>query len=86
MITPANPMPPRESPPLPILEDLREGEGYGLPNSQQQLTDHDLMSAVQVAQTSGLYTQYTHMSCREDYIESKVEDAVRQYGGNSKTW
>ncbi|POS75348.1 hypothetical protein DHEL01_v206260 [Diaporthe helianthi] len=37
MITPANPMPPRESPPLPILEDLREGEGYGLPNNQQQM-------------------------------------------------
>lgn len=44
MITPANPIPPRESPPLPILEDLRESEGYGLPNSQQQAMDH--MSAV----------------------------------------
>lgn len=44
MITPANPIPPRESPPLPILEDLREAEGYGLPNSQQQAMDH--MSAV----------------------------------------
>lgn len=44
MITPANPIPPRESPPLPILEDLREAEGYGLPNSQQQAMDH--MSSV----------------------------------------
>ena len=33
MITPANPMPPRESPPLP-LEDLREGEVFGLPPGQ----------------------------------------------------
>ena len=33
MITPANPIPPRESPPLP-LEDLREGEVFGLPPGQ----------------------------------------------------
>src|SRR3982751_1048332 len=36
MITPANPIPPRESPPLPILEDLREGEAFGVPMAQQQ--------------------------------------------------
>ncbi|KAB5513221.1 WD40-repeat-containing domain protein [Coniochaeta sp. 2T2.1] len=36
MITPANPLPPRESPPLPILEDLREGEAFGLPVGQPQ--------------------------------------------------
>jgi len=36
MITPANPLPPRESPPLPVLEDLREGEAFGLPVGQQQ--------------------------------------------------
>ncbi|OIW22933.1 WD40 repeat-like protein [Coniochaeta ligniaria NRRL 30616] len=36
MITPANPIPPRESPPLPILEDLREGEAFGLPVGSQQ--------------------------------------------------
>ncbi|KAK4221770.1 WD40-repeat-containing domain protein [Podospora fimiseda] len=34
MITPANPIPPRESPPLPILEDHRELEAYG-----QQMLD-----------------------------------------------
>jgi striatin 1/3/4 len=37
MITPANPMPPRESPPLPILEDLREGEAFGMPIGQPPL-------------------------------------------------
>ncbi|KAH6620610.1 WD40-repeat-containing domain protein [Chaetomium sp. MPI-SDFR-AT-0129] len=31
MITPANPMPPRESPPLPLIEDLREGDAFGQP-------------------------------------------------------
>ncbi|CAK7222119.1 1,2-dihydroxy-3-keto-5-methylthiopentene dioxygenase [Sporothrix bragantina] len=36
MVTPANPMPPRESPPLPLMEDLREDE-FGLPAGQQQL-------------------------------------------------
>jgi len=36
MITPANPMPPRESPPLPIMEDPREGE-FALPHGQQPL-------------------------------------------------
>lgn len=34
MITPANPQPPRESPPLPIMEDLREVEAYGMPAPQ----------------------------------------------------
>lgn len=37
MITPANPIPPRESPPLPNLEDMRENEAYGLPGSQQAM-------------------------------------------------
>ncbi|KAI1480680.1 WD40 repeat-like protein [Daldinia eschscholtzii] len=36
MISPANPMPPRESPPLPMMDDLREGD-FGLPISQQPL-------------------------------------------------
>ncbi|KAH9885891.1 WD40 repeat-like protein [Xylariomycetidae sp. FL2044] len=36
MITPANPMPPRESPPLPMMDDLREGD-FGLPMGQQPL-------------------------------------------------
>ncbi|KAF5687614.1 striatin Pro11 [Fusarium circinatum] len=36
MITPANPQPPRESPPLPIMEDLREVEAFGMPAPQQQ--------------------------------------------------
>ncbi|KAH8205510.1 hypothetical protein TruAng_000416 [Truncatella angustata] len=36
MITPANPLPPRDSPPLPMLEDMREGE-YGVPAGMQPL-------------------------------------------------
>lgn len=36
MVTPANPMPPRESPPLPMIDDLREGD-FGMPISQQPL-------------------------------------------------
>lgn len=31
MITPANPQPPRDSPPLPMMEDLREVEAFGMP-------------------------------------------------------
>ncbi|PNY23822.1 Striatin Pro11 [Tolypocladium capitatum] len=34
MVTPANPQPPRDSPPLPMMEDLREVEGYGMPGPQ----------------------------------------------------
>ncbi|CAN8097783.1 unnamed protein product [Discula destructiva] len=37
MITPANPIPPRESPPLPVLDDVREHDAYGLPGSQQNM-------------------------------------------------
>lgn len=36
MMTPANPLPPRESPPLPMMEDPREGD-FGLPLGQQPL-------------------------------------------------
>ncbi|KAI3323992.1 WD40 repeat-like protein [Xylariaceae sp. AK1471] len=36
MMTPANPMPPRESPPLPMMEDLREGD-FAPQNGQQPL-------------------------------------------------
>lgn len=36
MVTPANPIPPRESPPLPLIDDLREGD-FGLPIGQQPL-------------------------------------------------
>ncbi|KAG5924035.1 hypothetical protein E4U42_004767 [Claviceps africana] len=34
MVTPANPHPPRDSPPLPMMEDLREAEAYGMPPAQ----------------------------------------------------
>ncbi|POR36418.1 Striatin Pro11 [Tolypocladium paradoxum] len=34
MVTPANPQPPRDSPPLPVMEDLRDVEGYGMPGPQ----------------------------------------------------
>lgn len=38
MVTPANPIPPRESPPLPLLDEMpREGESFGLPAGQQAL-------------------------------------------------
>ncbi|PTB63786.1 WD40 repeat-like protein [Trichoderma citrinoviride] len=33
MVTPANPLPPRESPPLPMLEDLRDAEAFGMPGA-----------------------------------------------------
>ncbi|KAI0479530.1 WD40 repeat-like protein [Xylariaceae sp. FL0804] len=38
MMTPANPMPPRESPALPIMDDLREGD-FGMSINQQPPLD-----------------------------------------------
>lgn len=35
MIAPANPQPPRDSPPLPVIEDLREVDAYGVPIQHQ---------------------------------------------------
>ncbi|KAM3426980.1 hypothetical protein NHJ13734_009171 [Beauveria thailandica] len=35
MIAPANPLPPRDSPPLPMIEDLREVDPYGLGPPQE---------------------------------------------------
>jgi len=42
MITPANPPPPKGSPPLPVLEDFRETEGFGqqILDPQQQQQQH----------------------------------------------
>ena len=34
MVTPANPQPPRDSPPLPMMEDLREVDAFGIPGAQ----------------------------------------------------
>lgn len=34
MVSPANPLPPRESPPLPMMEDLREVDAFGIPGAQ----------------------------------------------------
>ncbi|KAF4119499.1 hypothetical protein GMORB2_4629 [Geosmithia morbida] len=34
MVSPANPPPPRGSPPLPMMEDLREVDAYGIPGAQ----------------------------------------------------
>lgn len=34
MMTPANPQPPRESPPLPMMEDLRDLDAFGNPGGQ----------------------------------------------------
>ncbi|KAF4589825.1 stalk rot protein [Ophiocordyceps camponoti-floridani] len=34
MVTPANPQPPRDSPPLPMMEDMRDVEAYAMPGPQ----------------------------------------------------
>lgn len=44
MITPANPVPPRESPQLPLIDDLREPGDFGLPMSQGQHFDSALQA------------------------------------------
>lgn len=40
MISPANPQPPRDSPPLPMMEDLREVEGFGPQPMERQYPMH----------------------------------------------
>ena len=37
MITPANPIPPRESPQMPVLDELREGESFGIPGAPEPM-------------------------------------------------
>lgn len=44
MVAPANPLPPRDSPPLPMIEDLREVDPYGLGASQQEIRQFQLPS------------------------------------------
>lgn len=45
MITPANPHPPRDSPPLPMIEDLREVEAFGLQHSQSMDRQYPIRTA-----------------------------------------
>lgn len=62
MITPANPIPPRDSPPLPMMEDLREGDAFGQQaleqsfqqgmRAQQQQNNAREMMAAQTAPAS----------------------------------
>lgn len=40
MMTPANPLPPRESPPLPVFGDVRENEAFDMSAAQQQQMEH----------------------------------------------
>ncbi|KAK3944427.1 Striatin Pro11 [Diplogelasinospora grovesii] len=42
MITPANPVPPRESPPLPMLGDLHEGDAFGQPALNPAFQQQDM--------------------------------------------
>ncbi|KAH6977247.1 WD40-repeat-containing domain protein [Ilyonectria sp. MPI-CAGE-AT-0026] len=44
MIAPANPQPPRDSPQLPMIEDLREVEAYGVPAPQPMEREFQLPS------------------------------------------
>lgn len=67
MITPANPIPPRESPPLPVLEDLREVDGYGLPGPQQQAMDH---LAAASRQTQNHIRDLQQQQARTNHIQS----------------
>lgn len=70
MITPANPQPPRDSPQLPMMEDLREVEAYGMPPQhierqypmqQRQATNHvqdfNVMNAIQQSQQNATASQ-----------------------------
>lgn len=40
MVTPANPQPPRESPPLPMMDDLRHVEPFGVPQHMDRQYQH----------------------------------------------
>ncbi|KAL2265123.1 hypothetical protein VTJ83DRAFT_6223 [Remersonia thermophila] len=78
MITPANPLPPRESPPLPVMEDLREGE-FGQasldPSYQQGLRYQQQQQHQQQQQQQRQQQQQNHV---RDYLSTQPRAAPNQ--------
>ncbi|KAG6029467.1 hypothetical protein E4U19_000950 [Claviceps sp. Clav32 group G5] len=70
MITPANPHPPRDSPPLPLMEDMREAEACGMPPSQHMERQYSM----QQRQTSNHVQDYNMMNARQ--IQSQQQNAA----------
>lgn len=86
MIAPANPQPPRDSPPLPMIEDLREVDAYGMPHQldrQFQLPQRPAqmhmqeMAARQVGNHNNMPVQQ-----QTSAYEPKMADLQPQYRSN----
>lgn len=64
MITPANPIPPRESPPLPIIEDQRDVDAYG-----QQILDQSYQ---------GMRSQQQQQQQQQNQLRELLAQQARQ--------
>ncbi|KAI2616278.1 WD40 repeat-like protein [Hypoxylon sp. NC1633] len=76
MVSPANPMPPRESPPLPPMDDLREGD-FRLPVPQQQPLDA-AFNALRLSQN-----QVRDLASRKSAANANNHHAPMTQQGNS---
>ena len=61
MITPANPIPPRDSPPLPMIDDLREGDAFG-----QSLQEQSYQQGLRQQQQQQQHQQQQHQQNQQN--------------------
>lgn len=76
MMTPANPLPPRESPPLPF-EDAREGESFGMSDAQQQQQQRQMEQAYAMQARKGQNQQRESNSSRPASVANHVSNPSR---------
>ncbi|KAG5991450.1 hypothetical protein E4U54_003886 [Claviceps lovelessii] len=74
MITPANPHPPRDSPPLPMIEDLREAEAYGMPPPQHVERQYPM----QQRQTANHVQDFNMINARQQPSQQNPAAALSQ--------
>lgn len=76
MIAPANPLPPRDSPPLPMIEDLREVDPYGIGGQdirQFQLPSRPVPNHVQDRQNPGPNTTVSMQNPQSSFSQKPAE-------------
>ncbi|KAK3387891.1 WD40-repeat-containing domain protein [Podospora didyma] len=85
MITPANPIPPRDSPPLPMIEDLREGDAFAQQamdqSFQQQQQQQEQQQQLQLQQHQQ-QQQQQQQSMRPQQQQNHVRELLAAQAAN----
>ncbi|KAG6033440.1 hypothetical protein E4U41_006917 [Claviceps citrina] len=79
MITPANPLPPRDSPPMPMMEDLREADAYGMPPPQHVERQYPM----QQRQMSNHVQDFNMLNARQQPQQNVAASQIQQAAQSS---